>query len=222
MSDINLISAFLIGLAGGVHCVGMCGGIVAALSSACPSDKPSLPYAISYNIGRVISYTVAGALAGSIGQVSVGILPQVAFALSMASAVMLIALGLYLGNWWNGLTAIERIGSIFWRHIQPLSKQFIPFKHPLAALPYGLIWGWLPCGLVYSAVTWSLTTSNAIDGALLMLSFGLGTLPTLLLAGTGAHYIIAVFKYPLSRKIIGLSLFLYGFILIYHQIHSIN
>lgn len=222
MTEINVFSAFLIGLAGGVHCVGMCGGIVTALRAATPSSSNAFPFTLSYNLGRITSYSIAGALAGGIGQMSTAVLPVAGIALNLLSAVMLACLALYLGQWWLGLRHLEQLGGKLWRYIQPLSSQFIPFKTPLHALPYGFIWGWLPCGLVYSTLTWALTAGTAIDGALIMFCFGLGTLPTLLVASSGASYIISAFRHPKFRQVIALTLLIYAFFLIYRIIGSIS
>ncbi|GGW88689.1 sulfite exporter TauE/SafE family protein [Alteromonas halophila] len=222
MPEISGFSAFLIGLAGGVHCVGMCGGIVTALRAATPDQKNAFPFTLSYNFGRITSYTLAGALAGGLGQLTTAVLPYAAIGLSLFSAIMLACLALYLGQWWQGLRHLEQAGGKLWRHIQPLSVRFIPFKTPWHALPYGFIWGWLPCGLVYSTLTWSLTAGTALDGAMLMLCFGLGTLPTLLAASLGASYLVMAFKHPKFRQVIALSLFIYAFFLIYRIMGSIS
>ncbi|BFT30369.1 sulfite exporter TauE/SafE family protein [Alteromonas sp. D210916BOD_24] len=218
MEGINYLSAFMIGLAGGVHCVGMCGGIVATLRMVSPKDKPALPYMLSYNIGRILSYTLAGGITGFIGQIAANYIPLASYMLSLISAVMLLLLACYLGQWWTGLTAIERIGSKLFSRLQPLAKTFLPFKSPLSALPYGFIWGWLPCGLVYSTLTWSLASGSAFQGAALMLSFGLGTLPTLLVAGAGAHWLIKSLQNNKVRQTIALIMAIYAIYLIFSAI----
>jgi sulfite exporter TauE/SafE len=87
----------------------------------------------------------------------------------------MIALGLYIGGWWFGLRQIEKVGGIIWQKIEPISRRFIPINSLFQAFILGALWGWLPCGLVYTILIWSISTSNAIEGGLLMLSFGLGT-----------------------------------------------
>ncbi|AWL11957.1 hypothetical protein HMF8227_01482 [Saliniradius amylolyticus] len=182
--EISLLSALLIGLAGGIHCIGMCGGVVGALSYAIPRGRSHWPYVLGYNVGRIASYTLAGTLAGALGSTAGAHLPLGPYILNTISGLLLLAMGLYLGNWWRGLTYLERLGGRVWRHIAPLSKSLLPFRSPLAALPYGLVWGWLPCGLVYSTLSWSVASGSAIQGAQIMLLFGLGTLPTLIALGT--------------------------------------
>ena len=208
----------MVGLAGGVHCVGMCGGIVATLRMVTPSDKPALPYMLSYNLGRIVSYTLAGGITGFLGQIAANYIPLASYLLSLISGVMLLLLACYLGKWWTGLTAVERIGSKLFSHLQPLSKKFLPFTSPLGAFPYGFIWGWLPCGLVYSTLTWSLATGSTVQGAALMLCFGLGTLPTLLAAGAGAHWLVKGLQNNTVRQTIALIMAIYAVYLIYRAI----
>jgi len=218
MTEINIFSAFFIGLAGGVHCVGMCGGIVAALRTVTPANQAALPYTLAYNGGRIISYTLAGAITGAIGQITTSVIPIARPALSIMSAIMLILLACYLGKWWQGLSYIESFGRGLFKLVQPISKRFLPFKSSLYALPYGFIWGWLPCGLVYSTLTWSLASGTALDGAAIMLFFGLGTLPTLLAASAGSQYLIAGFRHPVARQLVALFMILYAFFVIYRAI----
>lgn len=221
MIEFNVLSAFLIGIAGGVHCVGMCGGIVAAMRSIIPAGSASWPYALSYNFGRIVSYTIAGGIAGGLGQLTTHTSAISGDILTIFSAVMLFVLAAYLGNWWHGLTYLERIGSVIWRKFQPVSRRFIPFSSPLAAIPYGAVWGWLPCGLVYSTLTWSLSAGDVVSGAAIMLAFGLGTLPTLLVANASVSYLIQGFKHPVIRQLVAFGLLIYGVFLIYRMFGSI-
>ncbi|MGE5384901.1 MAG: sulfite exporter TauE/SafE family protein [Betaproteobacteria bacterium] len=181
MASVSL-SLFLIGLFGGVHCVGMCGGIVGALSLGGPS-RWSLH--LAYNGGRIVSYILAGALAGGLGGAGLALAGQwpIRLALYIFANLMLVALGLYLAGATGLLAPIERLGGILWRRLQPLTRRFLPARSLWQAFPLGLIWGWLPCGLVYSALVTALGTGSVGEGALAMLAFGLGTLPNLLLAG---------------------------------------
>lgn len=182
MLDPGYLALFLVGLLGGTHCVGMCGGIVGALSLGAPARWSML---LAYNAGRIFSYTLAGAIAGALGAASLGFdgLLPVRLILYFLANVMLIALGLYLIGVSQALAFTERAGQQLWRRIQPLTRRFLPAKTPAQAFPLGLLWGWLPCGLVYSALVSSLSAGSVERGATLMLVFGLGTLPNLLLAG---------------------------------------
>lgn len=222
MSDLSFLSALLVGLGGGVHCVGMCGGVSLALSAATPAGSSPLPYALSYNFGRIFSYILAGAVTGGIGQIAKDAVPVTGPVLAVFSGIMLIAMACYLGNWWRGLTAVEALGSKLWQRIQPLSKRFLPFRSPISAFPYGMIWGWLPCGLVYSTLTWALASGTAISGAVIMAGFGLGTLPALLAVRAGADWLSSGFRQPVVRQIIALSLLFYALLLLWRALSTIH
>ncbi|MDR2838914.1 MAG: sulfite exporter TauE/SafE family protein, partial [Azonexus sp.] len=151
MPDSACLALFLVGLLGGVHCVGMCGGIVSALSLGGPG-RWSLH--LAYNGGRLVSYAAAGALAGGVGAASLGLGGQwpVRLALYLLANLMLVALGLYLLGVTRALAFTERAGQHLWRRLQPLTRRFLPARTVAQAFPLGLLWGWLPCGLVYSAL----------------------------------------------------------------------
>lgn len=189
MPETGYLAVFLIGLLGGTHCVGMCGGIVSALTVntvRMPGEsRREWPLHLAYNIGRIASYTLAGAAMGAIGTVGMlfnDILP-IQLGLYVAANLMLIALGLYLTGFTRALSGVEQLGHRLWARIQPLTRRFLPARTAAQALPLGLLWGFLPCGLVYSVLATALVTGAAERGAMLMLAFGLGTLPNLLLAG---------------------------------------
>lgn len=194
-----LATAFLVGLLGGVHCVGMCGGIVGTLTMGLAPEARSrldrlLPFQLAYNAGRILGYTVVGALMGAIGALLVQALPlrYAQRGLYAVAALFMLLLGIYLGGWWRGLARVERLGAGLWRRIEPLGQRLLPIRSPLEAAGLGFIWAWLPCGLVYSVLIWCMSAGSAGRGALLMLAFGLGTLPTLLglgmLAGAAARF----------------------------------
>ena len=181
-TSLPFAAAILIGWLGGVHCLGMCGGIVSALSLSVPATRrPAL--LLAYNAGRCLTYTLLGALAGLLGFAGVSVLglgPKVLFALAN---LLLIGMGLYLMGWPALVRPLEQGGQLVWHHIEPLARRFFPVTTPLRALVVGLAWGFLPCGLVYSALATAIATSNPLTGALWMAGFALGTLPNLLLAG---------------------------------------
>lgn len=122
-----------------------------------------------------------GAL-GSFGLLLDKSLP-VQLALYVAANLMMVALGLYLTGISGALAFTERAGQWLWRRIQPATRHFLPVRGPAQAFPLGLLWGWLPCGLVYSVLAMALLTGSALRGAATLLAFGLGTLPNLMLAG---------------------------------------
>lgn len=182
MSEAGYAAIFLVGLLGGSHCVGMCGGIVGALSMQAPQGRLALTAQLAYNLGRIASYTAAGLLAGALGQIA-GELVPLQRALYLFASLMLVAMGIYLLGLTQSLTWLENRGQVIWRRIQPFTARFLPVRGAAQALPLGMLWGWLPCGLVYSALATALASGSAVKGASLMLAFGLGTLPNLLLAG---------------------------------------
>jgi sulfite exporter TauE/SafE len=181
--EISYLSAFLVGLFGGVHCVGMCGGIVSALTmGTSPQHNTPWRYLFAYNFGRIASYTLAGLIIGGLGA-QLSSLHELQLALKVLAGLFMIAMGLYIAGWWFGLSRVEQLGGIVWRRIQPLGNRLIPVTGTTQAGLLGLLWGWLPCGLVYSVLIWTLSVESAVEGAALLLSFGLGTLPNLLAMG---------------------------------------
>ena len=214
MPDSGYLALFLVGLLGGTHCVGMFGGIVGALSMGAPA-RWSMH--IAYNSGRILSYATAGAIAGALGAASLGLEGQVPARLILyfIATLMLVALGLYLLGVTRALAFTERAGQTLWRHVQPLTRRFIPARNVGQAFPLGLLWGWLPCGLVYSALASALTAGSAGRGALMMLAFGLGTFPNLLLAGIVLARLNEFVRRPVVRMMSGLLVLgfgLYGFV----------
>jgi len=212
--DLSFGAAIVVGLLGSSHCIGMCGGIVGALNmgvgeSVSKQPKSLFIYHLGYNAGRIFSYVLVGLLAGSLGAglARLGVSPVAG---KLLAAAFMIALGLYLANWWRGLVVLEKLGFKLWRHIQPLGQRLFPIQNPLRAMLLGLLWGWLPCGLVYSVVAWSLTTGNALQGAMLMLGFGIGTLPALLIAGNAMNYFRNWVKSPLLRTSAGIMVIAFG------------
>ncbi|MCK5697452.1 MAG: sulfite exporter TauE/SafE family protein [Gammaproteobacteria bacterium] len=213
--EISYITAFFAGLLGGVHCLGMCGGIVGALTFGVHKDKQSanlLPYILAYNSGRLFSYTLAGVLVGGISSLATNlpVLHDVQYILQIFAALFMIALGLYIGGWWFGLRKIEKAGGIIWKKIEPISRRFIPVKSPFQAFILGTLWGWLPCGLVYTILIWSISTGSAIEGGLMMISFGLGTLPLLLAMGIFATSLNNAIQKNWVRAVAGAIIISFG------------
>ena len=219
MIELSLISAFLVGLLGGGHCIGMCGGIVSAVSMHLPNQakdtpqkQPKIFFLIAYNAGRILSYTLAGVLAGLIGASSffMGHVLPIQHMLYLISSLMLILLGLYLAGFWHGITVIENVGRALWVKLQPYSKRYIPVQNLKQAFVLGGLWGWLPCGLVYSVLIAAIATGNALNGGLLMLAFGLGTLPTLLAMGMTAVKLKTTLQNVWVRRASGLLVLGFG------------
>ncbi|MGB5445576.1 MAG: sulfite exporter TauE/SafE family protein, partial [Psychromonas sp.] len=109
--------------------------------------------------------------------------------LRMFAAILMLMLALYIARVWYGLLKLEQAGQYIWRFIKPVAQLFIPLQHPILALPLGFLWGWLPCGLVYSTLSWAASSGDALNGLLIMLGFGLGTMPAMLTVGTFSHHL---------------------------------
>ncbi|WP_122864490.1 sulfite exporter TauE/SafE family protein [Pseudomonas viridiflava] len=205
-----LFSALVLGLLGGGHCLGMCGGLMGALTLAIPREQRArrMQLLMAYNLGRIVSYAIAGFFSGLVGWAvanSTG-----ATTLRVVAALLLIAMGLYLAGWWSGLTRIERLGRGLWRYLQPFATRLLPISSIPRALLLGALWGWLPCGLVYSTLLWAASQGNAIDSALLMLAFGLGTWPVLLATGLAAERTTALLRRRSVRTAGGMLVILFG------------
>ncbi len=210
MDYLAFFSAFSIGLLGGAHCIGMCGGVIGALTMAIDANQYQrrLLLITAYNIGRVSSYVIIAVifylLVNSIeSYFSLTIMRSIA-------GILLIAMGLYLANWWRGLTYLEKLGSYLWRFLQPLSKPLLPVTKSWQALLLGIIWGWLPCGLIYSALAYSATASSVHNAALIMFSFALGTLPAVLLGSLFAERFSIFIKKKNIRITMAVLIIIFG------------
>jgi len=204
--EAGFAAAFLIGLLGGVHCVGMCGGIVGALTVQTPRRQPAWSLHVSYNAGRIASYAAAGAIMGMIGGASLmfnQILP-IQMLLYVLANLVLISLGMYLAGLGNQLLVLESLGARLWRRVQPYSARVLPADTVAKAFVLGALWGWLPCGLVYSLLATALLSGGGLRGAGIMLAFGLGTLPNLLLAGLAFKRLRDITSNPRLRLAAGI------------------
>ncbi len=207
----SYLVAFMMGVFSSVHCIGMCGSIIGSLTlSLTPeirNDKKQLFFfVLNYNIGRISSYTLAGAIVGLLGAlfnlpITHGEGNRV---LQLFSAIIMISAGLYIAGWFPRFAYIERLGSKFWRLIEPYGRQLIPVKTRLHALLFGMVWGWLPCGLVYGALTLSATTGDVLRSALTMLAFGLGTLPAVMGIGIMTGILTKLSRMRLFKQVVGI------------------
>ena len=183
-----LAAEFVTGFLGSAHCVGMCGGIsgLFAVSASVTSLRAQMPKAITYNLGRLLSYAILGALVALLGKTTVGVIPRITAPVRLASGVLIILVGLQLAFGWRILAPLESAGAKVWKRIAPAAKGLVPVETMTQALGLGLIWGWLPCGLVYSVLLLAATTTETVSGALVMIAFGLGTMPAMLATGMSA------------------------------------
>ncbi|HET8731577.1 MAG TPA: sulfite exporter TauE/SafE family protein [Moraxellaceae bacterium] len=209
-----LLAALATGLLGSTHCVGMCGGISAALSFALPEQARRgvrlFGFQLAYNSGRLLTYTLLGVVTGTLAQ---GILGPWAHSPwpRMVAGTLMVALGLYLAGWWFGLQRLERLGGSLWRHLEPLRKVILPVDRPWKALVAGGLWGLLPCGLVYSALTLAMARADSLMSGGVMLAFGAGTLPALMVTGTFAGKLRSVLQKAGARQMAGVLVMAFGF-----------
>ena len=185
--DVLPVAMLAAGLASGVHCVAMCGGIVAAfdVNRVIPIREQIIwKNRIAFNLGRISTYAIAGASAGTLGAAAYAsdVLPAQQ-TLQVAASVMLVAVGLYLAGAGRLLSRVEALGLPLWRRLQPLAGRLLPARTLPRAYAAGVVWGWLPCAMVYAALAAAAASGSAARGALGMAGFGLGTLPFLLAAG---------------------------------------
>jgi sulfite exporter TauE/SafE len=186
------LAAFMLSLLGGLHCAGMCGGFVGALQINRPRNVPAARLAAGYHAGRVISYTLAGALVGVIGGslYMADVLP-IQVALLAMGGLMLLAIGGSMFGRGAWLKRLEPLGLGIWRVVGPLARRVYPPRSGLQALAAGLAWGWIPCGMVYAALPLALVAGGPMQGALVMFAFGLGTLPNMALVDVAASRVRA-------------------------------
>jgi sulfite exporter TauE/SafE len=220
--ELNLLSVFLVGLLGGTHCVGMCGGIVGALSLQLPDQAPQWRFHLAYSTGRIASYVLVGAVAGAAGASSLllsSILP-VKQVLYLLANLLLVALGLYLAGLSSLVLRIEGVGAAVWQRLQPFSRRLLPVRSVPQALALGALWGWVPCGLTYSMLISALASGSALGGGTLMLVFGLGTLPNLLAMGYFARQLKEFMQNRMVRLAAGLLVGGFGVLGLYRMFWS--
>ena len=198
-----VLTAFTMGLLGGVHCAPMCGGIVGALSLRV--RRTGIILQLSYNAGRILSYAAAGTLVGAFGGMGAfagGLLPAQMLLFVLANTLVVL-LGLHIAGWGRTVLVLESLGASIWRVIGPLGSRFVPADTPARAVKLGLVWGWIPCGLVYSALALALVSGGLWRGAAVMLAFGVGTLPNLLVAGLAAQRVRPALRLRWIRSLAG-------------------
>lgn len=236
--SLDVFSAFIIGLLGSGHCLAMCGGITTMLTSAIEqqsnlattkaSGQGDIPVKVTskhssgspqafrlslvffYHFGRIASYCLIGAIVGFTGSIAAKNIGLPIAGLRLVAALFLILLGLYIGQWLLWLNRIELLGKGLWGYLSPMAKHVIPVNSRKKALGLGALWGWLPCGLVYSTLTWALASGSSITGATIMLCFGLGTLPALVALSLGIGSIKKLLVNTAFRKAMAISLICYG------------
>lgn len=207
-------AALMLGLLGSVHCTAMCGGLAAAFALGLPADATAWARArvlASLSAGRILGYAVVGVAVGSAGLAVTGLLGATgAAALRALAGLALIGIAAMVAGIGRGPLALERLGARVWRRLQPLA---VALRHDLRganALALGLLWGWLPCGLVYSALGFAATSGDPGRAALVMVAFGIGTLPGVLLPSVAAFRFGALVQARGSRRVAAVMLAAFG------------
>lgn len=223
----DFTAALVIGLLGAGHCLGMCSGIASAITFSATSKQSKTPAFASlllYNLGRVSSYSLAGAIfAGSSSALIVFFGGKEALVyLRILAAILMLLLALYISRLWFGLLVLEKTGQIIWQYIKPIAQYFLPLKHPVLAFPLGFLWGWLPCGLVYSTLSWAASSGSFENGALIMLGFGIGTLPAMLTVGSLTQQLKFTLNHRYFRNGSGLLLAIFAVHTFYIAIQQLN
>lgn len=252
VADLSLLAVFLTGLLGGVHCAGMCGGIVGALGmlQQTRSGRRVIPLALemstsgaggqgsavmvpevarrpsplltvtAWNLGRMLTYTGLGAVAGGIGSVAwlmQSLLPvqQMAF---LISSLLVLLMGLYVMGLRGIGTVVESLGARLWRHVQPLASARLRSQGLCNAVLTGGLWGLVPCGMVYAVLSAALVSGSWQNGAMLMLAFALGTLPNLMVLGLAGQWLAGFSRRPAVRRAAGLLIVVMGTLSLLHAI----
>lgn len=207
-----LSAALLTGLLGSAHCLGMCAGIsgLFAVNAEIGTLKRQLPMAIAYNTGRVLTYALLGAVVATFGGALVEAKPTLARPILLITGTVIILIGLQVAFNWRLLSPIEKMGALLWKQLAPIAKHFVPVNSLPRALGLGLLWGWLPCGLVYSVLLIAATSAVPLAGAATMLAFGIGTMPAMVLTGVGTAQLSAFMRRRGARLGLGLVIVALG------------
>ncbi len=208
----SYIVAFIMGLFTSMHCVGMCGSIIGtltlSLNQKIRGNKAHLSeFVFSYNAGRITSYTLAGFIAGMLNHVLAFPFGEEGYrVLQILSATFMAGAGLYIAGWFPVFAYVEKLGSFFWRKIEPIGRSLIPVNNLIQAFVFGMIWGWLPCGLVYVAVALAATTGDLVRSTFTMFAFGLGTLPAVMGMGIMAGTLARLSRMQRFKELAGVFL----------------
>jgi len=231
------LGAFLMGLISALHCLGMCGSIIGTLTLSLRKEIREnkallVTFVFCYNFGRITSYTVAGFLAGLVHNLLMMPLGEAVGhrILQIVSALIMAGAGLHIAGWFPRFAYIEKSGVLLWKAIEPYGRRLIPVQSRFHAFVFGMIWGWLPCGLVYAAIGLATTAGNEYRGALTMLAFGVGTLPAVVGVGVATSLMVRLSNMKKFRQLAGVSLILLALLAAFpwinpgvlHQMHEMH
>lgn len=225
----SYLFAFTMGLFSSLHCIGMCGSIISTLTFSISPEihrnkRKLFPYILNYNLGRILSYCIAGTLAGAIQYLFT--LPLGAAQghriLQIISAIFMVSAGMYIAGWFPRFAYIEKLGSRLWKRIEPFGRRLIPVKTRFQALLFGMVWGWLPCGLVYSALAIAATSGDSLRSALTMLAFGIGTLPAVMSVGIMANILSKLSRMQRFKQTVGVLLIIVALFAAFPELYPLR
>lgn len=205
---LSLLTALLLGLFGSSHCLVMCGGIGAAIGSQ-PGKSPFLNV-FAFNLGRITTYVIFGGVVSVVGLWLQQLQTEMMLVIRSLAGVLLVLMGLYVGRWLMWLTHFEQAGQHLWKRIQPATGALLTKQDTPSRLLLGMLWGLLPCGLIYSTLSWVAANGDPVMGMLSMLFFGLGTLPALFASSLAARSISTFLNLKSIKQLAGALLVGYG------------
>lgn len=223
------LAAILMGFLSSLHCIGMCGSIIGTLSySLAPEIRNNkfrlFALVFNYNLGRILSYALAGGLVGFLS--SMVNLPfdqgQGHRILQILSAIVMTGAGLHLAGWFPRFAYIEKMGVGLWKLVEPFGRKLIPVHNSLQALFFGMIWGWLPCGLIYTALALAATTGDVLNSSMTMLAFGLGTLPAVMGIGIMTQLLARISKAKHLRQAVGVLFIIFAMLAAFPSINPMR
>lgn len=187
---------FLMGLLGSVHCIGMCGPLVMALPISQKNTFQKFTSLSLYHVGKIGSYGLLGLLFGLFGSQ----FPVFTFQrnISIVIGITMLLYVLYVFVLKPNHFHLGILGN-FYNHIVKLLSRLFKTKSSISFLFIGLLNGLLPCGMIYLALTSSMATQNILHGGMLMVFFGLGTMPALLMVAFGGQYMGFSFRKKLQN-----------------------
>ena len=217
-----LTAALLAGLLGSAHCLGMCAGIsgLFGVTAEIRTLRRQLPMAIAYNAGRIMTYALLGIIVATFGSALVDAKPTLARPILIVTGTVIILIGLQVAFNWRLLNPIERMGAVLWQKLSPIAKYFVPVTNVPKAFGLGLLWGWLPCGLVYSVLLIAATSAQPLHGGATMIAFGIGTMPAMVMTGMGAAQLSSMMRRRGARLGLGLVIVAMGVLTVFMPVAS--
>ncbi len=208
-----LLAAAAMGLFGGWHCATMCGGVASVMCAASArTARGGSPAIVAYNLGRWAGYVLLGAIVGTLGSL-LEIAPSldvVRFVLRTIAVLAMLAVGLMLAGLPSMVGWFEAAGAPLWRAVSPLTRRFLPVRTVWQGLALGLLWGLMPCGLLYTALALAASTESTLRGAATMAVFGLATLPVMLTLGALADATRSALRRGWVRRTAGVAMLAFG------------